>query len=73
MPCAYVAEWQERASRAGAGTLQPRAVLVAKQRPCAACCGAGHCKRACFAAQNRLFCSVKQWVLQLQDVRFVSF
>lgn len=49
------------------------AVLVAKQRPCAACCGAGHCKRACFAAQNRLFCSVKQWVLQLQDVRFVSF
>jgi len=30
-------------------------------------------KRACFAAQNRLFCSVKQWFLQLQGVRFVSF
>ena len=35
--------------------------------------GCPRCKRACFAAQNRLFCSVKQWVLQLQDVRFVSF
>ena len=65
MPCACVAEWQERTSRAGAGTLQPGGCPRCQTKPLRSLLWGR-------TLQKSLFCGSKQALLQCKTMGFAA-